>query len=80
MVLAPHRSAFLTSVIVGLVFGLFQQVSAGPIEEWEQHMVTAGRTLGDTLTFGPPADMYQYDAARVYYQIADYTHEQSWSR
>jgi len=41
---------------------------------WEQHMTVAGKALCDSAQ----ADTY-YDSARVYYQIADYTHDTTWN-
>jgi len=81
--MSHYRAASAASLFFGLILGLWQPVSAAPLpalEQWESNMVTYGRTFGDTLTSGPPADTYQYDAARVYYQIADYTGDQSWTR
>jgi PKD repeat protein len=55
------------------------------LEAWETQMLTFGRTHGENLLamqtdspLDPALSATYYDAARVFYNIADYTHDSSW--
>ena len=56
-------------------------ISSTLLSQWQQQMVKFGqqhaRELGG-LTGQAAIDATYYDAARVFYQIADYTHDPSW--
>lgn len=48
---------------------------------WQKNMTVLGRKWcnGKKYGFGWEADVWFYDGTRVYYQIADYTHDSSWN-
>lgn len=52
------------------------------LQQWQQDMITAGQQTGQALQsatdWGTQLGMTYYDAARVYYQIAQYTGDSSW--
>ena len=51
------------------------------LSQWQQRMITFGQQHANALSglSGDAAlDATYYDAARVFYQIADYTHDPSW--
>ena len=55
------------------------------IAEWQRNMIKHGRQHGRTLAawgpndpLDPPLSATYYDAQRVYFQIADYTKDDSW--
>jgi hypothetical protein len=52
------------------------------IKFWEKTMQTLGHRWCDTmpqpLAFGAETQVWYYDGARVYFQIADYTHDKKW--
>ncbi len=49
--------------------------------KWEKEMTELGRRWcnGKKYGFGWEADVWYYDGTRVYYQIADYTHDPFWN-
>jgi hypothetical protein len=51
------------------------------LRTWEANMISLGRKWcdGKKYGFGWEADVWFYDGTRVYYQIADYTHDPSWN-
>jgi hypothetical protein len=53
------------------------------LKKWEHNMTFLGHrwcNLSKTYGFGWEADVWYYDGTRVYYQIADYTHDPSWNK
>lgn len=50
--------------------------------KWESTMLTLARKWcpapGSTLSFGNEQEVWYYDGARTYFQIADYTQDRSW--
>ncbi|MDQ2710937.1 MAG: hypothetical protein M3Y24_01675 [Acidobacteriota bacterium] len=49
---------------------------------WSENMIALGHKWCDnqkTYGFGWEADVWYYDGARIYFQIADYTHDTSWN-
>ena len=52
------------------------------LKTWESRMTELGRKWCDDRTygFGWEQDVWFYDGARVYFQIADYTHDPSWNK
>ena len=51
------------------------------LRTWETNMISLGHNWcdGRKYGFGWEADVWFYDGTRVYYQIADYTHDPSWN-
>lgn len=52
------------------------------LSKWESEMLTLGRKWcdGRTFGFGTESEVWYYDGARVYFQIADYTGDSSWEK
>lgn len=58
-----------------------QPIASTLLDQWRQQMVTFGRQHAGELaglTGQAAVNATYYDAARVFYQIADYTHDPSW--
>lgn len=58
-----------------------QSIASTLLNQWQQQMVTFGQQHANELsglTGQAARDATYYDAARVFYQIADYTHDPSW--
>ena len=58
-----------------------QPIPATLLSQWQQQMVTFGQQHANELnglTGQAAINATYYDAARVFYQIADYTHDPSW--
>jgi hypothetical protein len=51
-------------------------------DNWQKNMTILGKKWcdGKKYGFGWEADVWFYDGTRVYYQIADYTHDHSWDK
>ncbi len=53
------------------------------LKKWEQNMIFLGKRWCNptkTYGFGWEADVWYYDGTRIYFQIADYTHDPSWNK
>lgn len=51
------------------------------MSKWQSTMLTLGKKWCDTsqvYAFGVESEVWYYDGARVYFQIADYTNDRSW--
>ena len=60
---------------------LGQPIDPALLSQWQQQMITFGQQHANvlsTLSGDAALGATYYDAARVFYQIADYTHDPSW--